>query len=197
MKRTLPFLLLIFLGLEASSQTTDFIVIRKKNNRTLKTYYPGTFINAETYDGHLINGVIRAIRNDSIIFQQQETRMTPTEFGMKIDTVSYSMSVDYHFIKKFNFNSYDPAARKKGFSQVTLPRLMIIGGLGFMGLELVNTAYRKESINSNNKLASLSIAAGVAATGFAWNYISKHRNRVGGKYKVVYMHAGSELNQSK
>lgn len=187
MRKNLLFLLLLLFGLNTYSQVTDFIVIKKKNNRTLKTYYPGTFINAETYDGHLINGIIKAIRNDSIIFQQQETRMTPTEFGMKLDTVSYSMSVEYHFIKKFNFTAYTPTGRKKGFVQVTLPKLLIIGGVGFIGLELINTAYRKESINENNKLASLGIAAGVAATGFAWNYISKHRNRVGGKYKVVYV----------
>ena len=191
MKQALAFLVALLILSYASAQPSDYILLKQRNNRTLKTYYPGSFISAITYDGFGLNGIIIAIRNDSIIVQQHETKLVPSEFGQKIDTFRYTMGVYYNQIKKFNFVKYDVAGRKGGFAQVTIPKLLIIGGLGFMGLELINTAYRGESLTQNNKLESLSISAGAAATGFLWNFISKNRNKVGGKYRVVYVKANT------
>jgi len=66
----------------------------------------------------------------------------------------------------------------------------MVGGIAFIGLELINTAYRREQLNSGNKLTSLGVAAGVAGAGWMITYISKKRNKVGGKYKVVYVKGG-------
>ena len=72
MKRVLlPLLLIIWKDVFA--QQSDFIVLKKPNNRTLKTYYPGSFLSAVTFNGFTINGFITDIRNDSIIIQQKET----------------------------------------------------------------------------------------------------------------------------
>lgn len=194
MKQILTVIVTLFIFIQATAQQSDYILLKKKNNRTLKTYFSGSYISAETYTGFKINGIIMAIRNDSILIQQHETMLAPSDFGFKIDTVRYTISVYYNQLKKFNFIRYDAAGRKKGFSQITIPKLLVIGGIGFLGLELINTAYRKESLTQDNKLRSLSIAAGVAASGFLWNYISKHRNKVGGKYKLVYIKANTANN---
>lgn len=190
MKQLLTFFLCICIGSLSMAQQADFILIKKHNNRTLKTYYAGSFISAETYDGFRINGIIKSISNDSITFQQQETRLVGAEFGSKIDTVRFTLSVSYRSIKKFNFQGFQPDGKKKGFAEVTIPKLLVVGGFGFLALELVNTAYRQESLTEQKKLKSLIIAAGVAGTGFLWRFISNKRNRVGGKYKVVYVRGG-------
>ena len=187
MKQILLFILLLSITEVTLSQTSDFIVLKKRNNRTLKTYYPGAFISASTYNGYSINGFIKEIRNDSILILQQETRLMGTEFGSLLDTMSYSIGVDYREIKTFHYTSQYTWGRKRGFAQITLPRLMKVGGVGFLALELVNTAYRKESITANNKIVPLGIAAGVAATGFAITYFQNKSNKAGGKYKVVYV----------
>src|SRR5688572_19692708 len=187
MKQALLLILLVSLAEVTLSQPSDFIVLKKRNNRTLKTYYPGAFISAITHNGFTINGYIKVIRNDSIIFQQQELQLQATEFGTTVDTMAYTLGVDYRDIKKFQFTSQYTWGRKKGFSQVTLPTLMKVGGLGFIILELVNTAYRKESITQDNKVVPLTIAARVAATGFAISYFQNKADKVGGKYKVVYV----------
>lgn len=189
MKKAFTLLLLLGTCLLANSQQADFIVIKKKNNRTLKTYSEGSFLMAETYTGFKINGNIIAIRNDSIIVKQEETRLMATEFGSRVDTLSYTIGLDYRQVKKFNFGSKYTWGRKKGFASVTVPKLMIIGGVGFAGLELINSAYRSEPLNQKGKLLSLGIAAGVATGGVLWNVISKQRDRVGGRYKVVYVKA--------
>jgi hypothetical protein len=187
MKQAVLFILLLSITEVTLSQSSDFIVLKKRNNRTLKTYAPGAFISAITYSGFPINGFIKEIRHDSIIILQQERRLVSTDFGSELDTVSYTIGVDYHQVKTFHYTSQYTWGRKRGFAEVTIPRLMRVGGVGFLILELVNTAYRKESLTANNKLVPLGIAAGVAATGFAITYFQNRSDKAGGKYKVVYV----------
>ncbi|HEY8895147.1 MAG TPA: hypothetical protein VIM79_10045 [Niastella sp.] len=187
MKQTILFILLLAITKVTLSQTSDFIVLKKRNNRTIKTYYPGAFISAHTYNGFAVNGFIKEIRNDSLIVLQKETRLVGTDFGSAVDTVSYTIGVDYHEIKTFHYTGDYSWGRKRGFAEITLPRLMKIGGIGFIVLELVNSTYRKESLSENNKVVPLSIAAGVAATGFAITYFQNRSDKAGGKYKVVYV----------
>jgi hypothetical protein len=187
MKQSLLFILLLSIAKVSLSQKSDFIVLKKRNNRTLKTYYPGEFISAVTNNGFPINGFIKDIRHDSIILLQQQRELVAAGFGTELDTVSYILSVDYRDIKSFHYTSQYTWGRKRGFAEVTLPKLMMAGGAGFIILELVNTAYRKESINANNKMTSLGIAAGIAAVGFAITRFQKHSDKAGGKYKVFYI----------
>ena len=183
-------LLLIFLG--SSAQQSDFIVIKKRNNRTLKTYSTGSSIVALTHDNFNINGIISDIRNDSIFIQQQQTQLIATEFGSKVDTLLYSYGLPYFNIKSFYYNrAFSPTMRKKGFVQVAVPKIMMIGGVGFIVLELVNTIYRKEKLNSGNRLPVLGIAAGVALGGFLIEYLQRQAEKAGGKYKVVYVKSNS------
>jgi len=187
MKQAVLFILLLSITEVTLSQSSDFIVLKKRNNRTLKTYAPGSFISAVTYSGFPINGFIKEIRHDSIIILQQERRLMSTDFGSEVDTVSYTIGVDYHEVKSFHYTSQYTWGRKRGFAEITIPRLMRVGGVGFLILELVNTVYRKESLTANNKLVPLGIAAGVAATGFAISYFQNRSDKAGGKYKVVYV----------
>jgi hypothetical protein len=189
MKLLLPALLLSFITITVFGQQSDFIVIKKHNNRTLKTYYPGSFMTAETYSGFRVNGFITAIRNDSIVLRQHETKLISTDFGQKLDTVVYVIKFHYQDLKRFEMHARDIAGRKKGFLTVTGPKLLMIGGVGFIALELINTAYRGEKLGDGKKLTSIAIAAGVAVTGYVWNQIANSRDKVGGRYKVVYIKA--------
>jgi hypothetical protein len=172
----------------ATCQSDDFIVLKKRNNRTLKTYGEGSFLSAKTNTGFQLNGVILAIRNDSIYIRQQETKLVTTDFGQMIDTVFHSFGFDYRNITAFYFTrQYDRLMRKRGFAQTTLPPILIAGGSGFIALELINTLYRKESLNDGKKLAAIGIAAGVAATGILLQTLSSRKDKVGNKYKVYYI----------
>lgn len=186
-----PFLLLILLLSFVQltfSQQSDFIVLKKRNGRTVKTYYSGAFISATTSNGFQVNGFIKDIRNDSLIIRQEERRLMATETGGTVlDTFVYTVGIDYHEIQRFNYTSQYTWGRKRGFAEVALPRLMMIGGAGFIALELINTAYRNDALNDSKKLTALGIAAGVAVAGYTISRVSNSRNKAGKKYKVYYM----------
>jgi len=175
----------------AFAQQSDFIVVKKHNNKTLKTYYAGSFITAETFNGFRLNGFISDIRNDSVFLKQHVTTLVNTDFGQKLDTVVFSVGVGYRDIKRFEIKASDLAGRKKGFLQVTGPKLLMIGGVGYIVLELVNTAYRGDNLSDGNTMTGIAIAGAVAVTGLLWNHIANKRDRVGGKYKAVYVKAGA------
>lgn len=182
----IPILLVACLPLAGLAQASDYIVIKKKNNRTLKTYFPGTFISAVTYTGFTLNGIIKEIKNDSVFIEQQEVRQVATQFGVPaLDTLVYTIRLHYQEIRGFSYAIDRPGGGRN--SGGLLPSVMIAGGAGFIVLELVNTAYRGESLNEGNKLTLLAIAAGVAATGLLWKHLKKRNSGAGKKYKVIYV----------
>lgn len=189
MKTIILFITLLSSSLLSFSQQSDFLVLKKRNNRTIKTYYADAFISGETYNGFRINGFINEIRNDSIFIRQEQTQLVGTEFGSKMDTIKFQIAVDYREIKRFNYTSNYVWGGKKGFVQVALPKIMMIGGVGFIILEGVNTIYRKESFNDSGKLLSLGVAAGVAVAGYLIQHVQDRNKDVGKKYKVVYVKA--------
>jgi len=170
---------------ETIAQKSDFIVIRNKQSRTLRSYFPGSFINADTYAGFTLNGYIRKIAHDSLYVEQENVYQVATQFGTPaLDTIRYLIPIYYKEIRKFN---YEIGSRQSGGSSLLLPKILLYGGAGYIVLELVNTAYRKESLDEGNKLTSLAIAGGVALTGFIWQEAIKSKQRKGKKVTVEYI----------
>lgn len=184
------FLMLMMVGLvfPACAQRADFIVLKKRNNRTVKTYFAGTFLSANTYTGFQINGIIKDIRNDSVFVEQQDVFQVGTQFGVpRLDTLLHTIGIHYTNLYQFFFSNGRGGTRKRGFAQVSLPRLMLLGGAAFVVLELVNTAYRREPLNEGNKIVTLAVAGAVAAGGLVWQQLQNQSSKAGGKFKVVYI----------
>ena len=142
-------ILLTTLSFLVSAQPSDYIVLRKKNNRTLKTYFPGTFLSAVTYTGFTLNGVIKQIKNDSVFIEQWEIRQVPTQFGVPaLDTIVYTIRMHYQEIRQYLYTTRSGISTKRGGGMIQ--QIMIIGGVGFIVLEAVNTLYRGESFSDGN-----------------------------------------------
>lgn len=189
MKLTFLVVLASLISVHAFAQT-DFIVLKKKNNRTLRSYFPGTYLEGETYSGFYVHGYIQQLRNDSIFLQQIEVRQVPTQFGTPVlDTMYHSIILHYTDIRIFDYDKR--RARDRGKS-VLVPKLLQFGGAGYVILELVNSLNRKESLNEGNKLAGLGIGAATFAAGYAWQRI-KTRPRIAGKhYSVEYVRMNAQ-----
>ncbi|HRE51830.1 MAG TPA: hypothetical protein PK339_10420 [Flavitalea sp.] len=191
MMRYLFFTGIFFISIIASGQQpSDYLVLKKKNNRTLRTYFPGTFISAVTYDGYEINGVISKIHNDTLFIQQQRVYYVDKLGLPALDTLFYTTAIDYRNFQQFNYSSHTGlggAPRQRGFSEVALPAIMIMGGFGYLTLESVNTLYRKESFNDKRKLTGMAVAAAAGGSGILMKKIGRNKNKVGRKFRVIYV----------
>lgn len=191
MRLLVTFFLLWLASNQLSAQQSDFIVLKKRNNRTVKTYIPGSFLSARTYTGFFINGRINKIFNDSIFIEQIEFHQVPTHLGVpRIDTVRYPIVMHYTEIRNFYFSAYantSGSPRKRGFAEVSLPRILVWGGSAFMALELVNTAYRKEPLNDQGKLTALAVAGLITSSGLIWKHLQNQSTKPGVKFKVLYV----------
>lgn len=181
MLKYIPLILLALLTEKIfSQQASDFIVVKKRNNRTVKTFFPGLPISFETVDKRQANGMIEAIRHDSIFVKEWDIRPMLNSFGIPVvDTVAAYIS-GFHYKE---IGKVDVSNRMK-LQEVTPGRILIIGGTGYILLNLINGAIQHQSITSSKNLTSLGIAGGAVAAGLLANYISRHKN----KYHVEYVH---------
>lgn len=87
------FALLFFLA--ARSQSSDMIIL-KKNNRTIHTFFPGDEIKFNT-PFRYFDAYISSINNDSLFLIQYDVRQIPTNLGIYLlDTVAkYRFAVNY------------------------------------------------------------------------------------------------------
>lgn len=174
-------LLFIFLTAAAKSfsQASDFISVKKRNNRTLKTFFPGVHISFETFDKRQVSGLITSIRNDSVFVKEWDVRPMINGLGIPItDTVgAYLSGFHYREIKKVEVSD------RMKLQQLTPGRILIIGGTGYALLNVINGAYLHQSVTSAKNLTSLGIAAGAVGAGLLTNYLVKRGNR----YHVEYI----------
>jgi hypothetical protein len=192
MTRLLFFLILLFITCPGFSQASDFISIRKKNNRTVKTYFPGVRIKFQTTYFREVEGLIVQIKNDSVFVKEWDIRVVPTSLGVTvIDTAgSFITGVHYKEIKVVYWDK-----RKKVHELVTNGTLLMIGGTGYAALNVINGAYLKQPITSTKNVQSLAIALGTAGTGFLLNRLSNKESKFERKYRVHYIRMNDEKKQ--
>jgi hypothetical protein len=167
-------------SLDVFSQASDFIVVKKRNNRTVKTFFPGLPISFETVDKRQASGMIEAIRHDSIFVKEWDIRPMLNSFGIPVvDTVAVYLS-GFHYKE---IGKVDVSDRMK-LQALTPGRILIIGGSGYIFLNVINGAIQHQSVSSKKNMTSLGIAAGAVVAGVLTNYIVKHKN----KYHVEYVH---------
>lgn len=185
----LVILVLFVLGLGAGSdvmaqgQMSDFISLRRMNNRHVASFFKGSPISFMHVTGQQIDGYIEAIRNDSVFVKQWQIMTFMTNLGTtRVDTTGYYIhKLHYQEIRTINYN------KKESWRFVRNGSIFMIGGLGYAGLNLINGAYLKQPITDPDNLKSLGIALGVAGGGYILNRIYKKKEREGKKYKIVYV----------
>ena len=165
------------------AQVSDFITVKKRNNRTVRSYFPGAPIVCQTAYGHYLDGYVEAVRNDSVFIKQYDVRAIPNMWGVsKIDTVaSYVTGIHYKEIRMMIYE------RRRSFGFLRSGTIFIIGGLGYAGLNLINGQYLGEPNGNKENLKKLGIAAGVAGGGFLLKYLNNRSQRNHKKYRVEYI----------
>lgn len=190
MIRLLSSLFFLFVASSGFSQASDFISIRKKNNRTVKTYFPGVTIKFQTTYFRMVEGYILKINNDSVFVKEWDIRVVPTNLGVTmVDTAgSFVTGVHYKEIKVVYWDK-----RKKVHELITDGTILMIGGTGYAALNIINGGILGESITDSDNLKKLGIALGVAGTGFLLKKLTGKEARFERKYRVHYI----KMNEKK
>jgi hypothetical protein len=192
MIRLLTLLIFLFITGSGFSQASDFISIRKKNNRTVKTYFPGVMIRFQTTYFRMVEGRILKINNDSVFVKEWDIRVVPTSLGVTmVDTAgSFVTAVHYKEIKVVYWDR-----RKKIHELLTDGTILMIGGAGYTGLNIINAIVLKEPITDAKNLRNLGIALGASGTGFLLNKLTGKDARFERKYRVHYIRMNEKKKQ--
>ena len=183
------FITLMIFSLCCFSQVSDFIKVKKRNNRTLKTFFPGSIISCQTVYGNYINGTITQVKNDSVFVREFSVQAVPNQWGVtSVDTLgSFVVGFHYKDIETVVFKSHE------SFGFIKDGTLLMVGGIGYATLNLVNGKYLKQPLTDNDNLKTLGISLGVAGIGYLLNRLHKVNNKNGRRYIVEYVHMTDKL----
>lgn len=182
MKLFLPALFLIILPGEVLSQSSDFLLLKRKS-RTAGTYFSGSNIAFVTKRGAIYDGRIQNISKDTIYLQEFLTQRMLTTFGtIFLDTIgSRTYAINYNDVavigsaKKQKFNWWGSGASLLGGGTL----LTIGSGIVYL-------------VDNKKFSAPLMIAsAGLAVLGY---FMAKGRSdgiTIGKKYRLQYMSTSS------
>jgi hypothetical protein len=192
MIRLLNLFIVLFITGSGFSQASDFISIRKKNNRTVKTYFPGVMIKFQTTYFRMVEGQILKINNDSVFVKEWDIRVVPTSLGVTVvDTAgSFVTVVHYKEIKAVYWDK-----RKKIHELLTDGTILMVGGTGYAALNIINGAILKEPITDSKNLRNLGIALGAAGTGFLLKKLNGKEGKFERKYRVHYIKMSEKKKQ--
>lgn len=143
------------------AQGSDIISVRKANGRVIKSFISGVPITFYTRNNTLVQGTIREIRNDSVLINSYAIRIVPTHLGVTmVDTAArWVDAVHYRDIKNIE------VFRRRRFVRGKIGRLLIIGGAGYLVLNLFNGKYLNQPITEKENLRSLGAAAAALGSG--------------------------------
>lgn len=180
----MPKLFLIFFliaaYLSSFSQVSDIISVKKKNGRTIKSFYEGSPILFQEQDGEYIGGPIEKIHHDSIYIRMYTVQKAPSPFGTYIfDTLNtYLVKTNYKDIRRISVYKGHGSLRQK------LGLLMMIGGAGYAALNILNGSFFNLPVTDKKNLKTLGISAAVFGAGFinnklfAANSFSRKRDKI-------------------
>lgn len=181
MKPVFVFTLINLCSIYCAAQPSDLLIL-KKNNRTLQTFFPGNEITFKTSSGYY-GGTIKSINRDSLFLIQYDVRQIPTNLGVYVlDTVAtYPFAVNYKQIigfgkmknNKFNWSGSGGALLGGGLLLTTV-------GLGTWLFTKPNSRY----------YASPYLVGGAAFLGGIGYLLIKSGNKgmmLGKKYSLEYI----------
>jgi len=178
-KKILLLILLSPLILRAQEGPCDILLL-KKGNKPVQKYYAGSTIMFYTKEGQAISGNIDCIKNDSIFLSQQTIRRIPTaEGGIRFDTSNkYKLMFSLANIGSF------PSGKQRGKNLLTDGSLLILGGAGYLVLNLVNTTRQGDPAFGEENLPKVLASAGAVVLGFILKHAWPSRVTIGKKYEI-------------
>lgn len=172
----------LFFCLGQSFSQSDLLVMKQKN-QVIQTWIPGSVINFQFSNKQWIEGIIKTIRNDSILMEQIVVRTIPDAFGFpRIDTAKLGLL-------KLHVNEiYGMPRRNFGGDIFSNGALFQLGSGAYIFLNIFNSLIHNEQVFSSVNLTRLGIAGGVFVIGSLLSASHKTYIVIGKKYHMQTIH---------
>ena len=159
----------------------------KQKNQVIQTWIPGSVIDFQFSNKQWIEGIIKTVRNDSILMEQIVVRTVPDGFGFpKIDTAKLGLL-------KLHVNEiYGMPKRNFGGGIFSNGTLFQLGSGAYIFLNLFNSLIHNEQVFSSVNLTRLGIAGGVFVVGSLLSASHKTYIVIGKKYTMATIHTAIE-----
>jgi len=181
MRKLLTLLLLTAISINSFSQS-DLLVLKQKN-QVIQTWVTGSIIDFQFSSKQWIKGMIKNIRNDSILMEIIVLHQVPTQLGfLKIDTAQMGLM-------KLHVNEiYGMPKRQFGSGIISNGGLFQLGAGAYIFLNVFNSLIHNEPVFSSQNLTGLGIAAGVFLVGKILESTHKTYITLGKRYMMATIH---------
>lgn len=169
--------------ISSHAQVSDIISVKKKNGRTIKSFYEDSRILFQTRDGDYIEGPIAKIHHDTVCVRMYTIEKGFSQFGSYVfDTLNtYLINTNYKDIRRISVYKHHGSRREQ------LGTLMMIGGAGYAALNLINGSFFNLPITDKKNLRTLGISTAVFGAGFLNNKLFAANLYSRRKDKIVYI----------
>jgi hypothetical protein len=163
----------------AQTKGSDILIL-KKRTKTVAKYFSGQSITFYTTEGMPVTGQIEHIGNDSMyLINYRLQRIQRADGGVFIDTAGkFKMEFSIENIGSF------PAFRIRGKNLITDGSLFMLGGVGFLGLNLFNVIRDGDPPFGKDNLPNILTAAGITAGGLLLKNSWPKRWLLGNKFTL-------------
>ena len=160
------------------AQGSDMVLLKKKNNRTVKSYLSETPIHLITVNGENIKGKIKKIDKDSLFINTYDERAGYTMWGTRVwDTLSIGLT-------KIHYNEVSEIVKPRaGMSIIKNGYIFLAGGISYALLHLVNAAYLKQPVDG----VVMAKAGGLIIGGWILKKTNKSTVKIGRRYHLQYV----------
>ena len=164
-----------------SSFAQSDLLILKKNNRKVESFFPGSEIDFSTADRYY-EAYITAVKNDSVFLVQYNVQRVLTTLGVYIlDTVSeYHYAVNYHSIISLG-------KKRTGFDLNASGAALFGGGILLTTAGLITWIFTKPRTEYHASKQLVIGAAALAAIGYFLMKSGKKSMKLGKKYPLTYI----------
>ncbi len=181
MKPVFALAILTFNLIFCFAQPSD-ILIFKKNNRTIQTFFPGNEISFTTSTRYY-NATIKSINHDSVFLIQYDIRQVPTNLGVyMLDTVGvYPFAINYKEITGFG------KKKNRGFDWTGSGGVLFGGGILLTTVGLGSWLFAKPNTRYYASPYLVGGAALLAGVGYLILKSGNKKMMLGKKYSLEYI----------
>jgi len=170
--------LVFFFSSGVAAQPSDILMV-KKGNKTLQTYYAGSNIAFTATNGAYRDAKIERLKNDTLYLREYITQYLPTTFGTFIlDTLG-----SYHYQYHYRDVAYIGQKEKRGFNLKGSGASLFGGGI----LLILGSGAVYLFDRSKFSMPLLLASAGLATIGYFLMKTGRNGLRIGKKFRLVYL----------